>query len=140
MAVVACCNVAEAQPPVVVIRRPVVRPAITYPARVVRTYPVHPFVYRNPVVVQTVVANPDPIPVHATVLNPEETGVTLRFTVRGIRYVLAPGAQQDLYLPGPRSIEFDRGGSFGVGRRILLDGAYAFAATDQGWTLRRLPD
>jgi hypothetical protein len=136
----AWCVEAKAYPPVVVWRAPVViRSYPLYPPTVVRSYPQSPVYYRQPVVVDTVAANPAPQPIQVTVVNPEATGVTLSFTVRGTRYVLSPGAQQDLFLSGPRIVEFDRGGSFGVGRRLLTDGSYAFAATDLGWTLRRLP-
>ena len=54
--------------------------------------------------------------------------------------MLSPGAQQELYFAGPRTAEFDRGGEFGVARCLLQDGAYTFAATDRGWTLRRMPE
>ena len=138
--VIAWCAEGVAHPPVVVVRPSVViRPRPVYPTTVVRSYPVSPALYRQPVVVNAVAANPVPRPIHVTVLNPEETGVPLSFTVRGIRYVLYPGAQQELNLPGVRMVEFDRGGPFGVGRHLLQDGTYSFAATDLGWTLRRVP-
>jgi hypothetical protein len=141
--VAAWCSEAVAYPPFVVVRPPVVvRPYPVYSPVVVRSYPVYPVVYREPAVIYSVPsANPAPAPIHVTLVNPESTVTTLSFTIRGTRYVLAPGAQQELQFGGPRSVEFDRGDSFGVARYPLVyDGLYAFTATERGWTLRRLSE
>ena len=132
--VVAWCSEGLAQPiirvyaPRVVLHHPVYRPAVVRP--------VYPVVYQQPVVAYTAPSNPAPAPLSVTVINPASTGATLTFRVNGIPYVLTPGAQRDLQFGGPRMLEFDRGGSFGVARLALDDGVYVFAATDHGWGLR----
>ena len=137
---VAWCSEGAAYPPFVVVRSPVVvRPYPAYRPVVVRSYPVYPVVYREPAVVYTP-ANPAPAPIYVTLVNPASTGTTLSFTIRGTRYVLEPGARQELHFGGPRTIEFDRGDSFGIARYALRDGVYAFTATDHGWALRRWSD
>jgi len=140
LVVVAWCSEGAAYPYVVVVRPPVaIRPMPLYRPVVVRSYPVYPVVYREPAVVYTP-SNPAPAPIYVTLVNPESTGATLSFTIRGTRYVLEPGARQALQFGGPRTVEFDRGGSFGIARYALTDGVFAFTATDRGWTLRRWSD
>ncbi len=139
---VAWCSEASAQyfyRPVVVVRRPVAvyRPAIVVPPApvVVRSYPVYPVVYREPVVYTA--PNPAPMPISVTLVNPSSTGTPLSFTIRGTQYTLEPGARQELHFGGPRTIEFDRGVPYGIARMSLTEGVFAFTATDHGWTLRR---
>ena len=136
----AACSEAWAQPRVVRVYPPMYPP-------IVRPYHVHPpvivqppIVYRQPVVVYAgVAANPAPAPIDATVVNPAGSGATLSFTIHGVRYLLAPGTQQTLHFAGPRTVEFDRGGEFGIARYSLRTGVYTFAATDRGWTLQFRP-
>ena len=120
----------------VVVRPPVVFRPIPVYRPVVRPYPVYPVVYREPAVIYTP-SNPAPAPIYVTLVNPESTGATLSFTIRGTQYVLEPGARQSLQFGGPRTVEFDRGDSLGIARYALTDGVFAFTATDRGWTLRR---
>jgi len=124
--------------PVVVRHYPVYRPVVVRPVQPVIYQ--QPVVYRQPVVVYSAPSNPAPAPLSITMVNPESTGATLSFRINGTTFVLAPGSQRDLHFGGPRTLEFDRGGGFGLTRRALLqDGVYTFAATDNGWGLRYRP-
>jgi hypothetical protein len=137
----AWCASASAQPhhhphSVVVVRPyPVIRP---YPIVSPIVRPAPPVVvYRQPVVVSSPLPdNPAPLPVVVTIENPASNGATLSFRVQGATYQLTAGASQTLELSGPRTIEFNRGGGFGIGRLILRDGlCYVFTSTERGWAL-----
>jgi hypothetical protein len=105
----------------------------------VRT-PVYPAVYQSPVTTYAAApSNPAPAIIPVAVLNPADTGATLCFTIGGTRYDLPPGLRQDFQLAGTRTIQFDRGGSFGTASYSLSEGLYTFKATDAGWDLERLP-
>lgn len=106
---------------------PIVRPVIVRP--------VYPVVVSSPIVV----SNPLPAIVPVAVVNPANTGATLTYSIDGVRYDLAPGARQELRLPGARTIQFDRGGSFGLATYPLYEGVYTFRATGGGWDLERQP-
>ena len=73
------------------------------------------------------------------IVNPTTTGTTLSFTIDGESYDLAPGARQEMRLTGVRTIEFDRGQTFGQASYSLLEGVYTFKATAGGWDLQRQP-
>jgi hypothetical protein len=108
------------------------------PPVVVSSYPVYPVyrptvVYREPVFV----SNPAPAPIDVTIVNPESTGTTLSFAINGVRYTMDPGTERQLQFSGPRMIQFDRGGSFGLARLPLRNGVYTFIAADRGWALQR---
>jgi len=137
--VVAWCSEGLAQPIVKVYAPIVVRHYPVYRPVVVRPYPVRPVIYQQPVVVYSAPSNPAPAPLSVTVVNPASTGATLSFRVNGIAHVLAAGTQRDLQFGGPRTLEFDRSGGFGLTRLSLQDGVYTFAATDNGWGLRYRP-
>jgi len=114
--------------------RPVFRPIVVMPA------PAYPVVSESPVTAYTPAPiNPAPAIVLVAVLNPEGTGATLTFTIAGKRYELSPGMRQDFQVLGTRTIEFDRGESFGTATYRLSEGLYTFKATDEGWDLERLP-
>ncbi len=114
--------------------RPVFRPIVVMPA------PSYPVVSESPVTAYTPAPiNPAPAIVLVAVLNPEDTGATLTFTIAGKRYELSPGMRQDFQVLGTRTIEFDRGESFGTATYRLSEGLYTFKATDEGWDLERLP-
>lgn len=106
-------------------------------APVVVTPPVTYSVYRAPVIYTAPPANPAPAPICVTIVNPEGSTATLSFRINGTRYVLSPGAEQELHFGGPRTLEFDRGDEFGTARVLLRDGTYRFISTDHGWALRR---
>ncbi len=59
------------------------------------------------------------------------------FLVDGQEVSLADGQSHTFYGGGSRTVEYDRGGSFGTGRSILTDGQYEFVVTDRGWDLVR---
>jgi len=111
-----------------------VRPYPIVSPIVVRSYPVTPIVYRS---VSVVPSNVLPVAVTVTLVNPENSPAPLAFRVRNVGYELAPGAKQTLQLIGPQTIEFDRGGGFGVARQMVGDGLYVFTPSEYGWTLRR---
>jgi hypothetical protein len=116
-------------------------PAVVRPPVVIRPYSVvQPAIYTQPVVVySTPSVNPLPAPISVTIVNPLSTGATLNYTISGTRYTLAAGNQQAMTFGGPRTLEFDRGGGYGIARTTLRSGLYTFVATDRGWTLRWQP-
>lgn len=107
---------------------------------VVRYAPMYPVVVRPTVSVYSVLpSNPAPAILRVAIVNPVATDTTLSFTIDGERYDLAPGARQEMRLAGVRTIEFDRGQTFGQVSYSLLEGVYTFKATAEGWDLQRQP-
>ncbi len=80
----------------------------------------------------SVVSNPSP-PAQFTVVNPKENGVTLSFTLDGVRYLLEPGYK--LEVRRVCVIEFDKGGAAGKARYRVSDGKYTFTARNGEWDL-----
>lgn len=71
-----------------------------------------------------------------TIRNPLASGGTVAFVVDESEEVtLTAGQTQTLTNRGSYSIEFDRGGGFGVARKTLSGGAYEFEVTERGWDL-----
>jgi len=73
-----------------------------------------------------------------TVANPAGSGGQVSFILDGKQEMtLAPGETTTLTDAVGRSVEFDRGESFGTTRVTLTEGAYEFAVTANGWDLQR---
>jgi hypothetical protein len=137
---VLCSGVAHAAPPPwKVVVYPKAIPVLPHKVYVPYTPPVvYQPVLRNPT--PTVyMANPILVSQGIAVVNPADSGVTLRFRVDGVAHQLEAGTRQELEHSRVRIIEFDRGGSFGLARYRLTEGDYNFRLTDQGWTLQRKP-
>ncbi len=72
------------------------------------------------------------------VSNPTDSGGQVSFILDGKQEMtLAPGEKTTLTDGVGRSVEFDRGGSFGTTRVTLGEGSYEFAVTQSGWDLQR---
>ena len=69
-----------------------------------------------------------------TLVNPRDSGGTIRYLVDGERHTLRPGESQSLR-PGSSRILFHRGGEFGETELVLQDGTHEFRPTKNGWTL-----
>lgn len=63
------------------------------------------------------------------------TAETVNYNLNQLPYSMAPTFEQTLPAGTAWTIEFDRGGSFGMARYELSEGYYVFAATDRGWEL-----
>jgi hypothetical protein len=71
-----------------------------------------------------------------TIRNPAASGGTVAFVVDNADEVmLNAGQTQTLASKGSYTVEFDRGGDFGVARKTLTSGAYEFQVTERGWDL-----
>lgn len=71
-----------------------------------------------------------------TIRNPAASGGAVGFVVDGSDEVtLSAGQTQTLNNQGSYTVEFDRGGNFGVARKTLTSGAYEFQVTERGWDL-----
>lgn len=71
-----------------------------------------------------------------TIRNPLANGGAVAFVVdESDEVTLQSGQTQTLTNRGSYSVEFDRGGSFGVARKNLSSGAYEFQVTERGWDL-----
>ncbi|MBL8830688.1 MAG: hypothetical protein JNM18_27185 [Planctomycetaceae bacterium] len=69
-------------------------------------------------------------------VNPPTSSSMISYTVEGNRYEMQPGMTQHLPGAGQRwTIEYDRGGNFGVDGYTVSDGTYYFTPTDTGWQL-----
>lgn len=69
-------------------------------------------------------------------VNPPTSSTMISYTVEGNRYEMQPGMTQ--HLPGAGrqwTVEYDRGGNFGVDGYTVSDGTYYFTPTDTGWQL-----
>ena len=111
-----------------------------YSPVIVRYAPTYPVVVRPAVRLYSVLpSNPAPAMFRVAIVNPTTTGTTLSFTIDGESYDLAPGSRQEMRLAGARTIEFDRGQTFGQASYSLLEGVYTFKATAGGWDLQRQP-
>lgn len=62
---------------------------------------------------------------------------SVAFLVDGQEVALADGQSHTFYGGGSRTIEYDRGGSFGTGRAIVTEGEYEFVVGERGWSLVR---
>jgi hypothetical protein len=63
------------------------------------------------------------------------TTETVNYNLNQLPYQMAPTFEQTLPAGTTWTIEFDRGGSFGMARYDLAEGYYVFAITDRGWEL-----
>jgi hypothetical protein len=79
-----------------------------------------------------VASNPLPT-AEITLRNPNENGVTLKFSLSGVSYSLPPGYTQKIHQVCV--IKFDRGGSAGTARYTLSEGTYKFQAARGAWDL-----
>jgi hypothetical protein len=71
-----------------------------------------------------------------TIRNPAASGGTVTFVVdTSDEVTLTAGQTQTLNTKNGYTVEFDRGGDFGVTRKTLSSGAYEFQVTDRGWDL-----
>ena len=66
-------------------------------------------------------------------LNPLENAVPVAYTLNGTPYAIKPGFEQKLPAGQPWTLEFDRGGAFGLARYTLAAGIYQFRVTEKGW-------
>jgi hypothetical protein len=62
---------------------------------------------------------------------------SVAFLVDGQEVALSDGQSHTFYGGGSRTIEYDRGGSFGTGRVMVTQGQYEFVVTNRGWDLVR---
>ena len=62
---------------------------------------------------------------------------SVAFLVDGQEVALSDGQSHTFYGSGSRTIEYDRGGSFGTGRVLVAEGQYEFVVTNRGWDLVR---
>jgi hypothetical protein len=62
---------------------------------------------------------------------------SVAFLVDGQEVALADGQSHTFYGGGSRTVEYDRGGTFGTGRAVLTEGEYEFVVTGRGWNLVR---
>jgi hypothetical protein len=62
---------------------------------------------------------------------------SVAFLVDGQEVALNDGQSHTFYGGGSRTIEYDRGGSFGTGRVVVTQGQYEFVVTKRGWDLVR---
>lgn len=62
---------------------------------------------------------------------------SVAFLVDGQEVALADGQSHTFYGGGSRTVEYDRGGSFGTGRVVVTEGQYEFVVTGRGWDLVR---
>jgi len=69
-----------------------------------------------------------------------ENDVTLQCRINGRLVTFPPGHVLPLEAGRLWTIEFHRGGRFGVARRELVEGIYKFVRTDRGWKLMRVED
>jgi hypothetical protein len=63
------------------------------------------------------------------------TTETVNYNLNQQPYSMAPTFEQTLPAGTAWTIEFDRGGGFGMARYELSEGYYVFAATERGWEL-----
>jgi len=62
---------------------------------------------------------------------------SVAFLVDGQEVALSDGQSHTFYGGGSRTIEYDRGGSFGTGRVVVSEGQYEFVVANRGWDLVR---
>lgn len=62
---------------------------------------------------------------------------SVAFLVDGQEVALSDGQSHTFYGGGSRTIEYDRGGSFGTGRVVVTEGQYEFVVANRGWDLVR---
>jgi len=79
---------------------------------------------------------PSADPATLVLINPRDSGGTIRYLVDGEPQALRPGESQTLR-PGASRIVFHRGGTFGNSEYVLRQGSYEFRPTTKGWTLNR---
>jgi hypothetical protein len=74
-----------------------------------------------------------------TVVNPQESGRTINYTLGSEAITLEPGYHGDTPR-GTQVITFDRGDGFGQGQYTLAPGTYKFVTTDQGLDLQTVTE
>jgi hypothetical protein len=69
------------------------------------------------------------------IVNSPKSGAAVSFLIDAQPFSLQPGSEWIIKGVRPRTIEFDRGGSFGRARYSLRSGTYTLTPTERGWEL-----
>ena len=93
-----------------------------------------PLAADRPGVIEKIDPSFDPAKASA-IVNPQETGVVLRYLLNGKEIELPPGHYQNLGFGRTWTVEFDRGGSQGKHRYSIGNGLFEFTPTPDGWEL-----
>jgi hypothetical protein len=90
------------------------------------------------------VAGRGPMPVAPkiaiTIVNAEQAGDDVAFSIDGITHRAPAGSRENLAVAPGAHITYDAGGSIGDRRYRLSPGVYEFRSTGEGWALYKLAD
>lgn len=69
------------------------------------------------------------------ITNPASSTAPINYSLNGYNYVIRPGESQTLVNDRGWTIQFDRGGSFGLARYSLSPGLFEFTVAATGWDI-----